>query len=557
MEGDVSAVDVLSPEQEAKYRLITRDLEEIVGENDFRAILKEGRDVNIYWGTATTGKPHLGYFVPIYKISDFLAAGCHVTILFADLHAYLDNMKSDWELLKLRCEWYEFIIKEMLTYIGVPLDKLKFIRGTEYQLSEKYTMDMYRMSALVTTDHTKKAGAEVVKMTAAPLMSNLLYPILQALDEEYLNVDVQFGGVDQRKIFMFARENLPRIGYRKRAHLMNPLIPGLGETGKMSSSEPLSKVELDETTEAISHKIKQAFAREGVAQGNGLLAILKHILFRFLEKHDRPFVAPRPEKYGGPQTFKTYADVEAAFTLPETDPGKLISGDLKAGVRDLLNEFLHPLREKINAKSDLASRAYPHLQPLPIAVAGKANAKKPAAVVAPKKGKAGTATLGPQSLEVKVGKIVDVKKHESADSLYVEQIDVGEDKPRTIVSGLVNYIPIEKMQGRMVLVCTNLQPAELRGVVSEGMVLAAARRDKKEVQGLDLVNPPEGAKVGETVFFEADSSEPDRPSISNARLKKLIKDLHTDGEGRALWKDLPFMTSAGVCTSSVANATIS
>lgn len=90
-----------------------------------------------------------------------LTAGCHVTILFADLHAYLDNMKSDWELLKLRCEWYEFIIKEMLTYIGVPLDKLKFIRGTEYQLSEKYTMDMYRMSALVTTEHTKKASLEL------------------------------------------------------------------------------------------------------------------------------------------------------------------------------------------------------------------------------------------------------------------------------------------------------------------------------------------------------------------------------------------------------------
>lgn len=187
-------------------------------------------------------------------------------------------------------------------------------------------------------------------MTTAPLMSNLLYPILQALDEEYLNVDVQFGGVDQRKIFMFARENLPRIGYRKRAHLMNPLIPGLGESGKMSSSEPLSKVELDETTESIQYKINQAFAREGVAQGNGLLAILKHILFRFLDKHDRPFVTPRPEKWGGPQTFKTYAEVEAAFTLPDGDPGKLISGDLKGGVRNLLNEFLHPLREKINAK---------------------------------------------------------------------------------------------------------------------------------------------------------------------------------------------------------------
>lgn len=54
--------------------------------------------------------------------------------------------------------------------------------------------------------------------------------------------------------------------------------------------------------------------------------------------------------------------------------------------------------------------------------------------------------MGPQSLEVKVGRIIDVKKHEKADTLYVEQIDLGEEKPRTIVSGLVNYIPIEKLQ---------------------------------------------------------------------------------------------------------------
>jgi tyrosyl-tRNA synthetase len=94
-----------------------------------------------------------------------------VTILFADLHAYLDNLKSDWELLKLRCEWYEFIIKEMLTYIGVPLDKLKFIRGTEYQLSEKYTMDMYRMSALVTTEHTKKVSIALPLSLAFPCTS--------------------------------------------------------------------------------------------------------------------------------------------------------------------------------------------------------------------------------------------------------------------------------------------------------------------------------------------------------------------------------------------------
>lgn len=58
-----------------------------------------------------------------------------VTILFADLHAYLDNMKAPWELLELRVQYYEQVIKAMLESIGVPLDKLKFVKGTDYQLS--------------------------------------------------------------------------------------------------------------------------------------------------------------------------------------------------------------------------------------------------------------------------------------------------------------------------------------------------------------------------------------------------------------------------------------
>lgn len=45
----------------------------------------------------------------------------------------------------------------------------------------------------------------------------------QALDEEYLKVDAQFGGVDQRKIFTFAEKYLPQLGYTKRIHLMNPM----------------------------------------------------------------------------------------------------------------------------------------------------------------------------------------------------------------------------------------------------------------------------------------------------------------------------------------------
>ena len=180
-------------------------MQEIVGEERLKAVLKE-RDVRIYWGTATTGKPHIGYFVPMTKISDFLKAGCEVTILLADLHAYLDNMKAPWELLEKRTEYYSRIIKSTLKSIGVPIEKLRFVRGTEYQLSKEYTLDVYRLSSLCSEHDAKKAGAEVVKQSNNPLLSGLLYPGLQALDEEYLKCDAQFGGVDQRKIFMFAEE---------------------------------------------------------------------------------------------------------------------------------------------------------------------------------------------------------------------------------------------------------------------------------------------------------------------------------------------------------------
>ena len=82
-----------------KLEAISSNLHEVVGLDRLREILESGRDIRIYWGTATTGKPHIAYFVPMSKIADFLRVGCHVTILFADLHAYLDNMKAPWELL--------------------------------------------------------------------------------------------------------------------------------------------------------------------------------------------------------------------------------------------------------------------------------------------------------------------------------------------------------------------------------------------------------------------------------------------------------------------------
>ncbi len=337
-----------------KFELITRNLQEIVGVEEIKPILESGKNLKIYIGTAPTGKPHAGYLTWIYKIADFLNAECEVTILFADMHAYLDNMKSDWDVLAKRTEYYEFLIKELLTAINIPLKNLKFVKGTDFQLAKDYTLDMYKMSALASTKDTQKAGAEVVKQLENPKMSGLLYPILQSLDEQYLDVDAQFGGVDQRKIFMFAREFLPKIGYKKRIHLMNPLIPGLGESGKMSSSEPNSKIDFDDTPKQIRKKINKAFCADGQVEGNGLLAMLKYIIFKKLENEERSFVIDRPEQYGGKITFKSYEEVETAFAKKE-----LSSIDLKQGISAELVAFMEPIQQKLLEKADLIKAAYP------------------------------------------------------------------------------------------------------------------------------------------------------------------------------------------------------
>ncbi len=338
---------------EQKKELIIRDLQEVVGDEKILGILQE-RNLKIYWGAAPTGKPHVGHLVPMFKIADFLRAGCEVTILFANMHAYLDNMKTNWELLEKRTEFYELLIKEMLKRANVSLDKLKFVKGTDFQLQEKYTLDMYKVSALTNTRDTQRAGAEVVKQIENPKMSGLLYPILQALDEEYLEVDAQFGGVDQRKIFMFAREFLPKINYKKRIHLMNPLIPGLGESGKMSSSEPNSKIDFDDADKQIKKKINKAYSEDGRVEGNGLLAITRYVLFKFLEQEKRAFEINRPEEYGGKITYKTYEELEKDFAEK-----KLSSIDLKQGVSEELIKLITPIREVLERNEELTKKAYP------------------------------------------------------------------------------------------------------------------------------------------------------------------------------------------------------
>lgn len=211
------------------------------------------------------------------KIAHFLRAGCKVKILLADIHGFLDNLKAPLELVEYRAKYYRFVITSLLKAIGVSIDKLEFVLGSDYQLSSTYTMDIFRLSSMVSEHDSKKAGAEVVKQVENAKLSGLIYPLMQALDEQHLGVDAQFGGVDQRKIFTLATEALPKIGYKERAHLMNPMVPGLAG-GKMSASDPDSKIDILDQQNAVRKKLRKAFAEPKNVEGNGIISFVEYVL---------------------------------------------------------------------------------------------------------------------------------------------------------------------------------------------------------------------------------------------------------------------------------------
>ena len=88
-------------------------------------------------------------------------------------------------------------------------------------------------------------------------------------------------------------------------------------------------------------------------------------------------------------------------------------------------------------------------------------------------------------VELKVGQILTVEKVPKAKKLYKLSVDVGEKTPRTIVSGLVPYYTEEELQGKQVVVVTNLKPAKLCGIESNGMLLAAGDDDVVKLLVLD------------------------------------------------------------------------
>jgi methionyl-tRNA synthetase len=159
-------------------------------------------------------------------------------------------------------------------------------------------------------------------------------------------------------------------------------------------------------------------------------------------------------------------------------------------------------------------------------------------------------------IEVRVGQITRCWNHPEAERLFCEEVHLGgaAANTRQVASGLRQHYTLEQMTGRRVLLVCNLKTAKLAGFESCGMVLAAKSEDGSRVE---LVDPPEGAELGERVYLHlggAQRVQGEAWSANKADKKKVWKavaeHLRTDGSRQLSWKGSPVLTSAGPCTVS-------
>ncbi len=316
---------------EQRLQLVLRNAEEVVTEEELRELLESSSRPRAYVGYEPSGEIHLGHMVTVQKLMDLQRAGFEVVVLLADVHAYL-NEKGDFEEIAEIARYN----RDAFIALGLDETRAKFVLGSEYQLERDYVLDVLKLARITTLNRARRSMDEVSRRKEDPMVSQMIYPLMQALDIAHLSVDLAVGGMDQRKIHMLARENLPRLGYKAPVCLHTPIISGLdGE--KMSSSKG-NYISVRDPPEVVEEKIRKAYCPAGVIEGNPIVEMARYFIFpRFGE-----LVVEREEKFGGDVIYRSFDELRKDF-----EERRLHPLDLKRAVARYLNQILEGARKRL------------------------------------------------------------------------------------------------------------------------------------------------------------------------------------------------------------------
>ncbi|WP_435347630.1 tyrosine--tRNA ligase [Haloarchaeobius sp. HRN-SO-5] len=323
------------------YELMTRNTDEVITESEVRELAEDPEGKRVYVGYEPSGVLHIGHLLTANKLIDLQEAGMDVVVLLADVHAYL-NGKGTFEEIR---ETAERMQAQFLAY-GLDEDRTEFVYGSDFELDEDYVLDLHELELETSLNRAQRAMAELQSGETAKV-SHVVYPLMQALDIEYLDLDLAIGGMDQRKVHMLHREELPSLGYEARPCLHTPILADLTTgVGKMSSSQGVT-ISMEDSTEDIQTKVNKAYCpptadpepdEDGTDRHNPVLELFHYHVFPRFES----VTVERPEKYGGDLVYDSYDDLAA-----DLESGELHPQDAKNTLASYLDELVAPGREKL------------------------------------------------------------------------------------------------------------------------------------------------------------------------------------------------------------------
>ncbi len=316
---------------ESKMELVERGVLEIITSDELRAKI-ENHNMTAYIGYEPSGKIHLGHAITVQKLRDLQKAGFKIKILLADLHAYL-NGKGSLEEIK---EMSEYNIR-CFRALGLN-DETEFILGSSFQTQEDYAYKMYELALYTTLARAKRSMAQITRESKDHKVAEVIYPLMQVVDMMFLNADLALGGMEQRKIHMLARENLPKIGFPAPVCIHTPLLHGTDGADKMSSSKK-NFIAIDDSPDEIVEKVKKSFCPPGLIDGNPVLEMADHFIFTGYSS----ILIERSSKFGG------NLELSQEELRDLYGKGELHPLDLKNAVSKCLIKIFEPVREYLKA----------------------------------------------------------------------------------------------------------------------------------------------------------------------------------------------------------------
>ncbi|ERG95616.1 tyrosine--tRNA ligase [Haloquadratum walsbyi] len=323
------------------YESITQNTAEVVTDEETREFSDSPDQKRAYVGYEPSGVLHVGHMLTANKLIELQSVGVNIVVLLADVHAYLNGKGTFAEIRETASQ-----MREQFIAYGLDPDQTEFILGSSFQFDEEYALDLHALEAETSLARSKRAMA-AIKGDDTATVAHAVYPLMQALDIVYLDIDLAIGGTEQRKVHMLARDTLPNIDADAPICLHTPLIADLTTgIGKMSSSSGVS-ISMEDDTTTLTEKIESAYCPptanpnptgDGESRYNPVLQLFEyHVFPRFGD-----IVIERREKHGGNLSYDTYDQLES-----DLESGDLHPADAKEALATYLDELIEPGRAKI------------------------------------------------------------------------------------------------------------------------------------------------------------------------------------------------------------------